>query len=82
MACHKRATPEWVEPWTMANEALERQMEQREQVLAVVERRGARKLRVFGSVAGGETARRATSICWWTATKACRCSASSVSGTS
>ena len=38
----------------MANGAVERLMEQREQVLAVAERRGARNVRVFGSVARGD----------------------------
>lgn len=38
----------------MANRALERLMEQREEVLAVAGRRGARNLRVFGSVARGD----------------------------
>jgi hypothetical protein len=38
----------------MANGAVERLMAQREQVLAVAERRGARNVRVFGSVARGD----------------------------
>lgn len=38
----------------MANRALERLTEQRDEVRAVAERHGARNLRVFGSVARGD----------------------------
>lgn len=46
----------------------------REQILAIAARHGARNVRVFGSVVRGRTLRRATWICWWSLSRDVGCS--------